>query len=495
MNQILSRLRHESLITEKGAADEEALRRSVVDVVTDSREVRSGTLFCAISGTVADGHGFLGDAARRGALAALVERPDPTVSLLQILVEDGRIAAAFAAAEAWGNPSEELTLVGVTGTNGKTTTVAILRHLLGTRGAAASLGTLGAIGRDGTVIPGTEGLTTPGPTEVARLLRRLLDDGIQAVAMEVSSHALQQHRVAAARFDVGVFTNLSREHLDYHGDMDAYRRAKLRLLELLKPGGAAVVNTDDPAWRGVERCGARTVSFGIEQSADVRAEDVVADRDGTRWRLTTPDGSAPVRLPLWGGYNVANALAAGAALWTLGWQATEIAAGLGTVPQVPGRLERVAGSGENNSLVLIDYAHTPDALERALAAIRPLVRNRLIVVFGAGGDRDPGKRPEMGRIAAAGADLAIVTSDNPRTEDPVRIVSAIEAGMGNAPRLRIPDRREAIERALEEATKRDVVLLAGKGHETYQIRGTEHHPFDERLIVQDILAKRTSSAS
>ena len=491
----MSRLHGESLVVENGVAEKEALPRPVVDVVTDSREVRSGTLFCAISGTVADGHGFLADAARHGALAALVEQPDPAVPLLQIVVRDGRLAAAFAAAEAWGNPSEELTLIGVTGTNGKTTTAAILRHLLGTRGAAASLGTLGAVGRDGTVIPDTEGLTTPGPTEVPRLLRRLLDEGVQAVAMEVSSHALQQHRVAATRFDAGVFTNLSREHLDYHGDMGAYRRAKLHLLELLKPGGAAVVNADDAAWRGVKRRGTRTVSFGIERPADVRAENVVADRDGVRWRLRTPDESVPVRLPLWGSYNVANALAAGAALWTRGWQATDIAAGLGSVPQVPGRLERVQGSGENDPLVLIDYAHTPDALERALAAIRPLIQGRLIVVFGAGGDRDSGKRPEMGRIAAEGADLAIVTSDNPRTEDPMRIVSAIEAGMGNAPKLLIPDRREAIERALQEATERDVVLLAGKGHETYQIWGTEHRPFDERVIVHDILAKRNSAVS
>ena len=492
---MVDRLRREALLVAEETIAGEALLQRVVDVVADSREVRDGTLFCAIPGTVADGHRFLEDAARRGALAALVERPDSALPLLQIVVGDGRRAAAFAAADAWAHPSEELTLIGVTGTNGKTTTVGILRHLLGTRGAAASLGTLGAIGGDGNTIPGTEGLTTPGPTEVARLLRHLVDQGIRTVAMEVSSHALEQHRVAALRFDAGVFTNLSREHLDYHGDMDAYRRAKLRLLELLAPGGTAVVNTDDPAWREVDSHGFRKVLFGIQHPADIRAEDIVVGEEGMRWRLRTPSGSAPVRLPLWGSYNVANALAAAAALWSLGWQTAEIAEALDTVPQVPGRLERVQGNGKGDPLVLIDYAHTPDALERALAAIRPLTRGRLIVVFGAGGDRDRGKRPEMGRIAAAGADLSIVTSDNPRTEDPGRIVDAIETGMGNAPRLRILDRREAIERAIGEATERDVVLLAGKGHETYQIRGAERRPFDERIIVQEILANRASPRS
>jgi UDP-N-acetylmuramoyl-L-alanyl-D-glutamate--2,6-diaminopimelate ligase len=464
-------------------------QRAVTEISADSRQIVPGALFCAIAGTAGDGHHFLASVGAAGAVAATVEQPDHAVALPQIEVTDGRLAAAYAAAEVFGDPWDDLVTVGVTGTNGKTTTVAILRHLLTTRGPTASVGTLGTVGAAGTVLPGTEGLTTPGPIELARLLRRLADDGAWAVAMETSSHALHQSRVAAARFDAGIFSNLSRDHLDYHGTIEAYRDAKLRLLDLLKPAGAAVVNADDPAWRDVTAIGRRTIRFGMEKAADVRAEEVSAGIGGTRWVLRMPDGAARVLLPLYGAYNVANALGAAAALWSLGWPADEIAAGLESLPQIPGRLERVptpAGSAG----VVVDYAHTPDALERALAALRPLVTGRLIVVFGAGGDRDRGKRPEMGRVAAAGADVCIVTSDNPRTEDPERIADDIERGMGHAPRLRVLDRREAIARALEEGRAGDLILLAGKGHETYQIRGVEMYPFDERVVVREILAEK-----
>jgi UDP-N-acetylmuramoyl-L-alanyl-D-glutamate--2,6-diaminopimelate ligase len=320
--------------------------------------------------------------------------------------------------------------------------------------------------------------------DTARWLRRIADDAVTAVAMEVSSHALHQGRVAAARFDAAIFTNLSRDHLDYHHTLDAYRASKLRLLELLKPGAAAIVNAEDPAWAHV---GAeQVVRFG--GMGDVRAENLRAGAGGMEATLVVPDGRAALRIPLFGSYNVANTLAAAAALWTLGWTAEEIGAGLGTLPQVPGRLERVPGPA-GVPAVLLDYAHTPDALERALAALRPLVRGELVVVFGAGGDRDPGKRTEMGRVAAAGADRVIVTSDNPRTEDPNAIADAIESGMGDAPRLRLLDRREAIRRAILDAGADDVVLLAGKGHETYQIWGTEKLPFDERVIVRALFAE------
>jgi UDP-N-acetylmuramoyl-L-alanyl-D-glutamate--2,6-diaminopimelate ligase len=307
--------------------------------------------------------------------------------------------------------------------------------------------------------------------------------------MEVSSHALDQDRVAAARFDAALYTNLSRDHLDYHGTLEAYRQAKLRLVELVKPGGAVVVNADDPAWRDIQSHSARIVSYGIESAADVRAEGVRFGGGGMEWTLRTPGAAAEVRLPLYGSYNVANALGAAAVLWSLGWAAARIAEGLASLPQVPGRLERVP-TPAGTAAVLIDYAHTPDALARALAALRPLVEGRLIVLFGAGGDRDRGKRPEMGRVAAEGADLSIVTSDNPRTEDPERILDEIEAGMGGAPRRRVLDRREAIRTALDVAEPGDLVLLAGKGHETYQIRGTQKYPFDERVVVREILAER-----
>lgn len=490
LGEVLDRLRREGLLASEPAADPALLNNAVDAVTSDSREAGPGALFCAVRGTAADGHRFLPAAAQSGALAALVERRDPGVDLPQFEVADGRQAIAFAAAERFGDPWDELTLVGVTGTNGKTTSAAILRHLLSLRAPAASIGTLGVVGPDGTVVPGTEGLTTPGPVAFARWLRSLRAAGVEAVAMEVSSHALDQARVAAGRFDAALFTNLSRDHLDYHATLEEYRAAKLRLLDVLRPGAAAVLNADDPAWATVEvPAGRRRVRFGVDAPAEVTAERLSAGPRGMEWILRTPDGSAPVSLPLFGLFNVANALGAAAVLWSLGWETADVAAALADLPQVPGRLERVAVP-EGGPAVVIDFAHTPDALERALAALRPLVEGRLIVVFGAGGDRDPGKRPEMGRVAAAGADLSIVTSDNPRTEDPERIADDIERGMGNAPRRRVLDRREAIRTALQEAGARDLVLLAGKGHETYQIWGTEKRPFDERVVVQEILDER-----
>lgn len=485
LSRVVERLRREGLLRDPDAAL--PAERELRGVAVDSRRVEEGFLFCAVAGTGGDGHRYLPEVAARGAAAATVERRDPEAALPQVEVTSGRLAAAHAAAELSGDPWNELVLVGITGTNGKTTSAAILRHLLSGRGPAASIGTLGAVGPDGRVLPGTEGLTTPGPVEAAEWLRRLAGEGVRGVAMEVSSHALHQGRVAAARFDAAVFTNLSRDHLDYHGTMEEYRSAKLRLLELLKPDGVAALNADDPAWAGVEAPRGRTVRFGMGADAEVRAAEVAARPGGMEWTLSTPDGSRRVRLPLFGEYNVANALGAAAALWGLGWTVDEVAAGLESLPQVPGRLERVEAPGVP-ATVLIDYAHTPDALETALRALRPAVPGRLIVLFGAGGDRDRGKRPEMGRVAAALADLSVVTSDNPRTEDPAKIADEVESGMGDAPRVRLLDRREAIRWALEEAREGDLVLLAGKGHETYQVWGTEPRPFDERVVIRELLS-------
>ncbi|HYJ79322.1 MAG TPA: UDP-N-acetylmuramoyl-L-alanyl-D-glutamate--2,6-diaminopimelate ligase, partial [Longimicrobiaceae bacterium] len=389
LGRIEARLGREGLLAGGARLGEPSAGLPVREAWTDSRQVAAGDLFCAVVGTGGDGHAFLAAATARGAAGATVERPDRTLTLPQIEVTYGRLAAAHAAAEVYGDPWNGLTLVGVTGTNGKTTSAAILRHLLARRGPAGSIGTLGALDAGGRVIPGTEGLTTPGPVEAARWIRRFADAGVRAVAMEVSSHALHQQRMAAARFDAALFTNLTRDHLDYHRTMDEYRAAKLRLAELLKPGGAAVLNADDPAWDGVgasNQAVRRVVRFGVSSPADVSAADVRAGPGGMEWTLRTPDGRAAVKLPLWGGYNVSNALGCAAVLWSLGWPAEEIAAGLETLPQVPGRLERVSGPPDS-ATVLVDYAHTPDALERALQALRPLVRGRLWVVFGAGGDR------------------------------------------------------------------------------------------------------------
>ena len=463
------------------------LPASIAGIADDSRTVGVGTLFVAVRGSQRDGHDFLAEAERRGASVALVEDAART-TLPALIVREGRRAAAVAAAAAYGEPARRLTLVGVTGTNGKTTTVGMLRHLLDADDSpAASIGTLGVrIGSAGTPLSGGSGLTTPGPVELQRLFRQLADSGVRRLAMEVSSHSLDQRRVEGVAFDAVVFTNLTRDHLDYHGTMEAYLAAKARLVNHLAPGGASVVNADDPAWAQLPP-GPRTVTFSTAgAAADVQVTDVRFEPRGARGMLRIAGAEAALSLPLIGDFNVANAAAAAAAAWALGMPIDRIAARLAEQPQVPGRLEVL----HDEPTVLRDYAHTPDALERALAAVRPFTRGRLIVVFGAGGDRDRGKRPEMGRIAEAGADVVVVTSDNPRTEDPERILDDIEAGMSRRDHVRVEDRRDAIARALSIANADDVVLLAGKGHETYQIRGTETFPFDEREIVAELAASR-----
>ena len=469
------------LLSSPDSAD--ALDVPLQGVSDDSRQVAPGDLFCAWAGTASDAHEHVPAALRSGAVAVLAERVPADPAVPHLVVRDGRHAAALAALLLHGDPHTELTLVGVTGTNGKTTTVWLLRHLLAVRTPCASIGTLGAIGPDGTVIPGSEALTTPGPVQLARTLRQLVAAGARALAMEVSSHALEQRRVAGLHFDVAVFTNLSRDHLDYHGTLERYLAAKRSLVAALRLDGTAVVNADDPAWAGLADEAPFALTFGGSPAADLRFADITMTATGTAFTLATREGSVPVRIPLLGEFNVQNAVGAAAACVALGYPLAELVAALGTLPQVPGRLERIATAP---CPVLRDYAHTPDALERSLAALRPLTRGRLIVVFGAGGDRDRGKRPLMGRAAERGADLPIVTSDNPRTEDPDLIIDEILAGMDARRALRVTDRRHAIAHALELAKPEDIVLLAGKGHEDYQVVGTEKQPFDEREVVREL---------
>ena len=463
------------------------LPATVNNLSEDSRAIVAGGLFLAVRGADRDGHDFLGAAAAQGAAGAVVDDPSRT-ALPAIQVTDTRRAAGVVASAFYGMPAHALRLVGVTGTNGKTTTVGMLRHLLDEPASrCASIGTLGVlVGSGGAELPGGSGLTTPGPVELQRLLRQLVDAGVGTVAMETSSHALHQRRVEGLRFAAGVFTNLTRDHLDYHVTMDAYLAAKGMLIDTLAADGVAVVNADDDAW-GSLRAAPRTVRFGLRTHADVRADRVRFTPRGSQWTLVVGSEQHAVTLPLIGDFNIANALAAGAAAWSLGVPAAAVAQRLGTLPQIPGRLEIIS----EQPTVLRDYAHTPDALERALDAVRPFTAGRLIVVFGCGGDRDRGKRPEMGQIAETHADVAIVTSDNPRTEDPGQILDDVEGGMSR-PHARIEDRHAAIARALDLAGNGDVILLAGKGHETYQIRGTVKHPFDERAIVQALIAGRHS---
>lgn len=455
---------------------------AITGVSADTRTLGPGMLYCTVRGAAQDGHAYVSAAAARGAVAALVE-VEQEVGIPQIVVTDGRRAAA-AAGEAWfGYPGRSLALVGVTGTNGKTTSVTLGRHVLSLLWPTGSIGTLGAFAPDGSEVESEAGtLTTPGPIDLQDTLARMVRRGARGVAMEVSSHSLDQGRVEGLQFRAAIYTNLTRDHLDYHKTLEHYFQSKARLSTYLAPDGVEVVNGDDPSWARLPG-GHRRITFG-EVHGEVRAEQVRTDGHGSRFQLAGPGGGrAEVQLPLLGHFNVGNALGIAACALGLGAPLDQVAERLTHAPQVPGRMERIASSP---CVVLRDYAHTPDALQRALETVRPLTRGKVIAVFGAGGDRDRGKRAPMGEIVSRLADVAIATSDNPRTEDPDRILDDVEAGMAGRPHRREPDRRKAIALALSLAGPADTVLLAGKGHETYQVIGTEKQPFDERTIVREL---------
>jgi UDP-N-acetylmuramoyl-L-alanyl-D-glutamate--2,6-diaminopimelate ligase len=472
---------------------------AVSGVSQDSRDVSPGQLFLAWQGVDHDAHDFVGAAVEAGAIAVVVERPIPGLDVPQLEVSDGRRAGAIAADLVMGSPWKSLFLAGITGTNGKTTTAVLTRHLLAHGGPSCAVGTLGLVGQSGDVVPGTEGLTTPGPVTFSRWLRDMVDEGAEFAALEASSHALAQYRLDGTRMDVGVFTNLTQDHLDYHRGFDEYLRAKGRLIDLLKPDGWTVVNADEGAWQGLPTPPDRTFRFGIEGGSGglnpstsateplaAVATDLELSGHGSAFTLHLGAESARVELPLPGGFNVENALAAAGAASVAGMEFSAIVERLGLAPQIPGRLEQVVAEPFT---VLIDFAHTADALDRVLSALRPLVHGRLLVLFGAGGDRDRGKRPLMGEVAGRLSDLVFVTSDNPRTEDPDAIIDDIVAGMDGFRFVRFADRHEAIRAALSETRAGDLLLLAGKGHETYQVIGTEKVPFDERTVVRDFLAE------
>ncbi|HEV8149754.1 MAG TPA: UDP-N-acetylmuramoyl-L-alanyl-D-glutamate--2,6-diaminopimelate ligase [Gemmatimonadales bacterium] len=478
---LLAALRHAGLLRQAPAAD--ALP-PLSGLTTDSRSVTPGSLFVAVRGTQADGHRFVGQAVAGGAVAVAVEARVET-PVPQLVVRDGRLAA-IALARAWyGDPAAELQLIGITGTNGKTTTTGLLAHLLNRSGDAGSIGTLGAFDATGARVPSAAGsLTTPGPVELHASFAALRERGVRRVAMEASSHSLDQGRLDGLVFAAAVFTNLTQDHLDYHRTMEEYLAAKLRLLGLLGKDAVLAVNADDPAWLAIPRRSG-TVSFGFAPTADLRATLPALGAAGSRFRLEGRFGIREVELPLPGEFNIANALAAAAVALGLGGTLAEVVERLADAPQIPGRMERLVAEPFT---VLRDYAHTPDALARALAALRPLTRGRLIVLFGCGGDRDRGKRPLMGRLAGARADFTVVTSDNPRTEDPEAIIDDVMGGLPpGAPHLRLADRRAAIRAALDFAEPGDTLLLAGKGHETYQVIGAQSLPFDERAIVAELL--------
>jgi UDP-N-acetylmuramoyl-L-alanyl-D-glutamate--2,6-diaminopimelate ligase len=434
-------------------------------ITVDSREMMPGGLFIAIEGAEADGHDFVANAASKGANAAVVERQVAT-NLPQVVVRDTHRAAEVLAAAWYHEPASQLKLVAVTGTNGKTTTTALLRHILNAALDAGSIGTVGAIDGRGSPVVSTAGsLTTPGPVDLQATLRGMIDRGVKRVVMEASSHALDQRRLDALSFAAGVFTNLTHDHLDYHASMEEYARAKLRLAQLVRSDG---------------------VLSGYTERAQVRIRHAHTLSAGSRFVLESRFGSGEIDLPLPGDFNVANGVAAATAALALGRSFEEVATRLGTAPQVPGRMERIIDAPFH---VIRDYAHTPDALQRLLATLRPITPGRLMLVFGCGGDRDRTKRPVMGRIASEGADVVFLTSDNPRTEDPERILDDIAAGMPPRRYHRDVDRHLAIATALGQARPGDVVVLAGKGHETYQVIGHTREPFDEREIVLGLMGR------
>jgi UDP-N-acetylmuramoyl-L-alanyl-D-glutamate--2,6-diaminopimelate ligase len=468
----------------------------VTGVQHDSRRVRPGDLFACIPGQHADGHAFIGGAVAAGAAAVLVERdgPFPEAGAAAVVrAPSVRSALGPLAARVYGDPSRALTLVGITGTNGKTTTAYLVEGILEAAGRRA--GMVGTIQyRCGTVVFEGE-RTTPEASDLQALLARMRDLGAEAVAMEVSSHALALGRAEGCAFDVGVFTNLTQDHLDFHGTLEAYFAAKATLFRKLgeggKPAPTAVVNADDPwAPRLPVPAGVRRITFGLGAGADLRPEGITSSLEGIRGRFRTPAGTIPVASALPGQHNVANLLAATGAALACGVSAEAVARGIAAVRAVPGRFEKVE-MGQPFGVV-VDYAHTPDALERTLRTARELARGRVLVVFGCGGDRDRTKRPLMGAAAARLADLAILTSDNPRSERPEAILAEIEAGAqkavdGPGRYVTIIERREAIAHALGLARPSDLVVLAGKGHETYQIMGSRTLPFDDRVVAREAL--------
>ena len=492
------------------------LDRPVTGLTYDSREVKSGFIFFAIPGERMDGHDFVTEAVRRGAAAVVVERRiAPPAGAIWVRVRSVRRAMGAWAARFYDYPSRGLALVGVTGTNGKTTVTYLLESIF--RAAGMVPGIIGTVNYryQDRALPAPH--TTPESIDLQRLLAEMAKAGVQNVAMEVSSHALELERVRGIDFDAAIFTNLTRDHLDFHADMEHYFSSKSKLFTDYLPSSSkkkksAVIHGGDPKGRElldrVQGLGLRAVSYGQGREWDVHPLELEGDLDGLRGKIQVKDRALEFSSRLIGSTNLENILAAVAAGFSLGLKPGAISSGIARLASVPGRLERI-DSGRGFS-VLVDYAHTPDALERVLRVVRPFTRGKLIAVFGCGGDRDRGKRPIMGEIAARLSDLAVLTSDNPRSENPVKILEEIEVGIKKTGIKKFPipnlkskienlkldrgyfvelDRRAAIHLSLRFARPGDLVVIAGKGHEDYQILGSKRIHFDDREVVREELAR------
>jgi len=478
----------------------------VTAVTYDSRQAGPGAVFVALRGVNADGASFAREALDRGAVAVVSEADAPRgVTRPWIQVPDARLSLAALAATLYDNPSEELTLVGITGTNGKTTTSYLLASIFEAAGIRC-----GRIGTVGYRIGDREveaARTTPEAPELQRMLREMVETGCGACVMEVSSHALTLRRADRLHFAAAIFTNLTRDHLDFHRDMEAYFVAKRRLAELLPETSIAVTNLDDPRGRDFAAAARRPVTYAIDAAADVRPGPLSFSLEGLSFDVRTPRGTLRLTSPLVGRPNAYNILAAAAAAMALDIPFSAIERGIAQLSDVPGRFQ-VVSSPSDDVRVVVDYAHTDDALKNLLETARPLAAGRVITVFGCGGDRDRTKRPLMGAVAARLSDLVIITSDNPRSEDPNQIIEEVKRGIvvpadrtppggsptRSTPYLAVADRKTAIERAVREASAGDLVLIAGKGHEKYQVIGERTLPFDDVEVARAALARRRTNS-
>lgn len=474
----------------------------VSSVVYDSRQTVAGSVFVALRGLQADGITFARDAIARGAIAIFAETPPvPGVTVPWLQVADARLVLAALSSEFFGRPSERLRLVGITGTNGKTTTSYLIASIF--EAAGIRCGRIGTIGYRIGTREFDAPRTTPEAPDLQRMLRDMITQGCGACVMEVSSHALQLRRADFLNFVCGIFTNLTRDHLDFHRDMEEYFAAKRRLFELLSDTAVGVINADDRRGAGLAAIVRRPVTYGIDAPADVKPGPISFTLDGLVFEARTPRGTVRIASPLVGRPNAYNILAAVAAATALDLPLSAIESGIAALGTVPGRFQ-VVSSPQDDVRVVVDYAHTDDALKNLLETARPLAAGRVLTVFGCGGDRDKTKRPLMGAVAARLSDVVIVTSDNPRSEKPEQIIEDIQRGIvlppdrtgpdGRGPKATpsyaIVDRKAAIERAIREARPGDLVLIAGKGHEKYQVIGDRTLPFDDVEVARAALALR-----
>jgi len=486
-----------AIVEQRGALD-----RTVTSVTDDSRAVASGSLFVAVKGERVDGHRFVAQAAQAGAAAIVAQESVEAGSLPFVKVADSRKALGFIGSRFYGDPSARLSMIGVTGTNGKTTTTYLCKALL--EGIGRHVGLIGTVAYQigAETIPASH--TTPGALELQGLLMKMTQAGLNSVVMEVSSHALAMDRTAGCEYDAAVFTNLTQDHLDYHRTMEEYFQAKLRLFTGLgkgkKTGQRAIINMDDP--RGAEiraACRVPVWGYAVKSQADLKAERVHLSMNGSAFSAATPAGTFAVESRLVGEHNVYNLLGAIGVALHAGATCDQVREAVAKVINVPGRFERV--SAGQDFTVVVDYAHTEDALVRLLTAAQALKSHRIITLFGCGGDRDRGKRPKMGRAAVEYSDVVVLTSDNPRTEDPMAILREVEVGVREALQSRshveyhlVPDRREAIGMAVRLARTGDIVLIAGKGHEDYQIVGTKKVYFDDREVAREAIQQLRNCA-